>query len=148
MHRKLSISLQALSIIGLLGSVLYLVKKNRANPFNIFDSTKFAGLKKFIIAQSKVESGNYTSPLFLRSNNAFGMKNAEFRQQLGYRVPGDQYRHYNSLLESIQDFELYLNSVNFPPGINSPEAYAGQLKRLGYFEAPLNDYTQALKSWI
>ena len=134
--------------IGLSGFILLRKRKSLPSLFNYWDKSKYKALKKFIIAQSKVETGGYSSGLFLRANNAFGMKNALYRDQYGYKVQGDPYRNYANVLDSIKDFELYLDSVGFPVTVNSAEAYTGNLKRLNYFESPLNDYTKALKSWL
>lgn len=148
MPRNVSTWFLVLSTIGLSGFLLLRKRSTRANSFDILDQSRYKDLKKYIIAQSKVESANYTSDLFKRSNNAFGMKNATSRYQLGFQVPSDQYRHYNSLLDSIQDFEFYLDYVGFPSSVPGIEAYAGNLKRLNYFESDLEDYTRALKSWL
>jgi hypothetical protein len=147
-RQKSLIYLLPLLTIGLSGFLLLRKKKSTNSLFDYLDKTKFSSLKKYIIAQSKVESANYNSALFLRSNNPFGMKNASKRNQLGFAVSGDPYRHYNSVLEAIQDFTLYLDYVGFPLSVNSPEQYAGNLKRRGYFESDVNDYSNALKSWL
>lgn len=109
--------------------------------------TKYKNLQKLIIAQSKVESANYTSDLYKRSNNAFGMKNAYLRPQIGFKVFNDPYRHYDSLDESIKDFLLYLNYFNFPTSLTASE-YVSTLKDFGYFESSESDYLKALKSWL
>lgn len=148
-HQNALIWLLPLSIIGL-GGFFLLKKRNRLieTDFDYIDNTEYSGLKNLIIAQSKVESAGYTSALFLRSNNAFGMKNANVRNQLGWLVVGDPYRHYESLSESIKDFVLWLRFVGFPSSRQSVEQYAGNLKRLGYYEASQIDYVKALKSWL
>lgn len=149
MRRNASIWLVILSTVGLSGFLLLRKKsKNSVSSFDYWDFSPYKELKKYILAQARVESANFTSPLYKRSFNAFGMKNAIYRFQYGYSVPGDPYRHYANLLESIQDFEAYLKSQGYPVTVSSVEAYAGNLKRLGYFEAPLGDYITALKSWL
>lgn len=149
MRQNASIWLVLLSTIGLSGFLLLKRKsKNSISSFDYWDFSPYKELKKYILAQARVESANFTSPLYKRSFNAFGMKNATIRYQLGFNVPGDPYRHYTSLLESIQDFEAYLKSQGYPVIVPDVEAYAGNLKRLGYFEAPLGDYVTALKSWL
>lgn len=136
--------------LGLSGAILLRRRpgSSRTAAFNLIDQTKWKPIKKYIIAQSKVESANYTSDLFNRSNNAFGMKNAKSRDQLGFSVPGDQYRNYSSLNESVEDFIYYLNYVKFPSMVYSPEEYARKLKDLGYYESNQVDYANALKSWL
>ena len=119
----------------------------KANSFDLINGSKYFVLKPFIIAQSKVESANYSSNLFERSNNAFGMKNANQRSQLGYAVAGDSYRHYDSLEQSIQDFILWLDYTKFPL-VNDVNSYARALKDRNYFESSQSDYINALNSWI
>lgn len=136
-------------ILGLSGFILLKKRKLKIDSdFSYIENTEYSGLKNLIIAQSKVESAGYTSALFLRSNNAFGMKNASIRDQLGYMVIGDPYRHYSSLSESIKDFVLWLRFVGFPAKNQTVEEYAGNLKRLNYYESPKGDYIKALKSWL
>jgi len=104
-------------------------------------------MKSLIVAQSKVESANYSSDLFLRSNNAFGMKNASRREQLGEPESGTDYRKYKNLSESIQDFVLYLKAVNFPT-VFDVNTYVRELKKRGYFESSQSDYIKAMESWM
>jgi len=104
-------------------------------------------MRPLIVAQSKVESGNYSSDLFLRANNAFGMKNASRREQLGEKETGTDYRKYSSLSESIQDFILYLNAVKFPT-VFDVNSYVRELKKRGYFESSQSDYIKAMNSWM
>lgn len=151
--RNALIWLVPLSIIGLSGYRLLRSKatnKSRIYPneFDVLDTTEFAPIKDLVIAQSKVESANYTSALYKRAFNAFGMKNATKRKQLGYHVTGDPYRHYVNLDQSIRDFLLYLDYVNFPSNVSGPLEYAKELKRRGYFESDLSDYVKAIQSWL
>lgn len=133
--------------IGLFGFRRKYLTTTKANSFDFLNNTEYAPLQKFIIAQSKVESANYSSDLFKRSNNAFGMKNATQRGQLGYSVAGTDYRYYNSLSESINDFVLWLNYTNFPI-VTDVNSYARALKDRGYFESSQADYIKALNSWL
>ena len=144
--KKLLLWLIPLVSLGLSGFHL-LRKVRKPNKFDLLDNTKFSSLKPFVIAQSKVESANYTSDLFKRANNAFGMKNANFRSQLGKSVPGTDYRYYNSLEDSIKDFVLYLDYVNFPI-VSDVNSYVRNLKERNYFESDQTDYINALKSWL
>ena len=151
-RRKLSLLLVPLLSLGLIGAVL---RRKKSSPnklaavkaFDVLDRTPYNLMKPLIIAQSKVESANYTSDLFLRSNNAFGMKNAVARTQLGKPEPGTDYRKYSSLDESINDFVLYLNAVNFPT-VFDVNTYVRELKKRNYFESSQSDYINAMNSWI
>ena len=54
-----------------------------------------------VIAQAKIETGNYKSQVFLENNNLFGMKNAGKRFQYGKK--GEQYRYYQHWTLSVID---------------------------------------------
>jgi len=76
------------------------------------------------------------------------MKNAIVRPQLGKEVPGDPYRHYSSLQQSIEDFLLWLDYNNFPTIVPDAFTYARRLKEKNYFESSQSDYAKALNSWL
>jgi hypothetical protein len=59
-----------------------------------------------VLAQAKLETGNFTSKIFLENNNLFGMKEAKVRINLARTT---QYNHayYDSWRESIYDYSLY-----------------------------------------
>ena len=144
MDRRLLTWLVPLLTIGLSGyTLLRRSRTSKTTAFDLVNRTKYKQLKPLIIAQSKLESANYTSDLFQRSNNAFGMKNATIRKQLGFSVPGDPYRHYSSL-----GFLLWLDYNNFPTIVPDAFTYARRLKELNYYESPQVDYARALNSWL
>jgi hypothetical protein len=68
------------------------------------------------------------------------MKHASKRQQLGSKVIGRPYRVYKDQAESIHDFLLYLDAVNFPLEVDSVQEYVQELKNRSYFEAPISEY--------
>jgi len=150
-RKKLLVSLILASGLGLVGYLLTMRKPTKAKaikrPFDFLDNTPYNLMRPLIVAQSKVESGNYSSDLFKRSNNAFGMKNASRRDQLGSPEAGTDYRKYSSLSESIQDFVLYLNAVKFPT-VFDVSSYVRELKKRGYFESSQSDYIKAMESWM
>lgn len=101
----------------------------------------------FIFAQSQLESANFTSNLFRSQNNAFGMKNAFQRNQLGEPKAGTEFRAYSSLDESIKDFILWLDFTSFPV-VSDVNTYVRRLKERSYFEEPQSEYITALKTWL
>ena len=153
MHKKLSYYPVILSAIGLSGILLYLLARNR-NPSKIIRSvlknSDFEELTPFVIAQARLESANFTSDLFKRSNNLFGMKNAITRNQLGHRsaIPGDNYRSYDSSRQSVEDFLLYLYAVRFPGSVADAFDYAQELKDRGYYGVSSQEYSSGLNSWL
>ena len=65
-----------------------------------------------ILAQAKLESGNFSSNIFIENHNLFGMKEARVRLNL---AKGTQYGHayYNSWEESITDYALWYSTYAY-----------------------------------
>lgn len=62
-----------------------------------------------ILAQAKLETGNFSSLSFVNANNMFGMKQAKSRANT---AEGTGYGHayYDSWIESLYDYALYYNA--------------------------------------
>lgn len=62
-----------------------------------------------VLAQAKLETGNFTSVNFLQSNNIFGMKQAKSRATT---AQGTEFGHayYDNWTESLMDYGLYYNA--------------------------------------
>jgi len=114
----------------------------------VFSKSAYSELSPFIIAQAKHESNNFKSPLYLRSNNMFGMTNASERNQLGKEVANDQYRHYKSDVESAKDLLLYFEYFNFPQKTPNLVGYVNQLKDNGYFTSSYDNYYNGLARYV
>lgn len=139
-------------VLFLTGSVAFLLYQNlvKAKPKNNLRIllSPWRKYRNWIDAQAKHETANYTSNLYQRSNNAFGMHNPSKREAVGYRVAGDRYRHYDHRGQSIHDFILWLKDWNFPTDIQSPEEYVRQLKMRNYFTDSVDNYTTGLKKYL
>lgn len=109
---------------------------------------RYKKLSSFVEAQAKHETGNFSSEVFKRANNAFGMKNASVRDQLGKEVENDVYRHYKSLTESIKDLALWMDFTNFPDQVDSLETYVDELKKRKYFEDTTSNYLNGMKRFL
>jgi flagellum-specific peptidoglycan hydrolase FlgJ len=105
-------------------------------------------LTRYIIAQSKHETANFTSDVFKRANNAFGMKNPHIRNSVGFVVEGDSYRHYSSFAESVKDLLLWMEFTNFPQRVDGVFDYVSALNQRGYFEDSLENYLEGVKRWL
>jgi flagellum-specific peptidoglycan hydrolase FlgJ len=105
-------------------------------------------LLPYILAQAKHESNNFSSPLYYRAKNMFGMKNASIRKQLGFQVALDPYRQYKNDSESVEDFIDWLNYNNFPLEVKSLSEYVEILKSKKYFEDDFTNYLNNLKKWL
>lgn len=73
----------------------------------------------YVLAQAKLESGNYKSGFYKRTNNLFGIKR------------GKNYAVYNNWYESIED---YKNRVQYK--YKEGESYPNFLIRINYASAP------------
>lgn len=59
-----------------------------------------------VMAQAKLETGNFTSKIFRENNNLFGMKLAKQRETTAI---GEQYNHakYSNWIQSLKDYKLW-----------------------------------------
>lgn len=135
--------------------------KNKANLINrlIVYLSRYRRLWPYIVAQAKVETAYdnnfkvpFTSPVYRKNNNLFGMKGATKRAQLGSpgtpASDGGAYQKYWTDSQSIRDLFLYFDYVNFPTSVSSPEQYVRELKSRNYFTAPEDQYLLNFKRWL
>ena len=97
-------------------SVLKELKKQKVPHANI------------VLAQSLLETGNYTSKLTKTHNNIFGLRK------------GNKYRRYNNYIECIADYKRLISS-KYKGG-----SYYDFLNKIGYAENPA--YTDILKDMV
>ena len=95
-----------------------------------------------VLAQAKLESGNYSSKMFKENNNLFGMKEAKSRINI---AGGTQNGHayYDSWSESIYDYALYYST--YLSKIKNEKEYFQYLSQ-SYAEDP--NYISNLKNII
>jgi len=142
-----------LSLLALLCLVvLYFWRKPQSPEERIRKYLKNQNLSKeqtdLIVAQSKVESGNYKSEVYKRNNNAFGMRLAVVRPTTHIGdLDKDGYANYLSLEDSVQDLLLWFEYLKLSIPDKSYN-YAALLKSKGYYEASQVDYYNALNSWL
>jgi uncharacterized FlgJ-related protein len=62
------------------------------------------------LAQAKIETGNFTSRIFIENNNMFGMKLPERRRTTAI---GEQYNHaeYTDWIQSIKDYKIWQDKM-------------------------------------
>lgn len=134
--------------LTLVGLFLFLKKSeknanNKPKTSTKILRSKYRKLRKFIEAQARHETGNYTSRAYKENNNLFGMKHASKRKQLGADT-GDTYRMYQDPSESIEDLILYFDAVDFPTDIETLQEYAEELKIRNYYEDSTYNYFRGL----
>ena len=79
-----------------------------------------------VLAQAKIETGNFTSKIFKENNNMFGMKLPERRQTTAV---GESRNHakYTNWIQSIRDYKLWQDQmIHKAP---TKHAYLAYLKR-------------------
>jgi len=112
-----------------------------------------------IEAQSKHETGNYTSNAFLKNNNCFGykyVKGAKFQVAPGITsTEGNPYAKYASIENSVHELCAWIRrrqkEKKFPEDLNvitSPDQYARLLKFCGYYGDPLKNYINGLTLYL
>jgi len=77
-----------------------------------------------VLAQAKIESGNYTSKIFKENNNLFGMKKPNVRTTtaLGTKLG---HAYYSNWENSVYDYAMFQN--NRMQGVNSESEYYAKL---------------------
>jgi uncharacterized FlgJ-related protein len=118
--------------------------------FNEFSEDKLiAKLKELnvkfpyiVLAQSKLETGNFTSKIFRENNNLFGMREAKQRITTAQGTENN-HAYYHSWQESILDYAFY--QCRYLSGISTEEQYFNYLKQ-SYAEDP--SYVNRLQTII
>ena len=109
----------------------------------------------FVVTQSMHETADFTSNVFRKLNNGFGMKQPSVRPTLSIgessivvKSEGLRgYATYNNLTDSVNDLLYWLkyNKIDWTK-INSFEDYAKFLKSKGYYGDPLSVYLNGMKN--
>jgi len=95
-----------------------------------------------VLAQSKLETLNYTSTIFLENNNLFGMKEAKVRLNTAQGTERS-HAYYSSWQESLIDYALY--AATYLKTLNTETQYYNYLEQY-YAEDP--EYVKKLKRLV
>lgn len=87
--------------------------------------------KTVVVAQAVIESGNFTSNIYKKNNNLFGMKKASTRPTVGKK--SGTYAKYKNWQESCLDYAFY--QAYFCNKIKTEEEYINHLCK-NYAEDP------------
>lgn len=114
--------------------------------------SKYLKYSDWIIAMARHESGSFTSILFEKNRNAFGMGIPSKRTFLGKPsdliVEGQPMAKYESIKQSTEDFLELLKYNNFPTNLTSVRQFAQELKNDGYYTDSVDNYTAGLERWL
>lgn len=104
-----------------------------------------------LIAQSKHESGNYKNNL-TKYHNVFARhyhKTDSFAVSAGARAEGhSNFAIYPSLKNATLSQLSYLKRKKYSFKWKSPREFATELKSKGYYEAPVDEYSSALRRYM
>ena len=113
-----------------------IIKKVSAGIPPLNDRTLMAELKRngvqkphIVLAQAKLETGNYSSKVCRTHNNLFGLRK------------GNRYRAYSNWTESVKAYKNLIQDGRYGGG-----DYYAFLKRIGYAEDP--QYIDKLKTFV
>lgn len=108
---------------------------------NLISKMKEINIKypHIVLAQSQLETGNFTSKIFKHNHNLFGMKEAKARVKLALGTKSN-HAYYNTWVESLYDYAFMY--CRYLGKINNEEEYYNYLGRV-YAEDPL--YVNKLK---
>jgi len=121
--------------------------KDTLNDFseeNLIELLKNLNLKfpHIVLAQSKLETGNYQSKIFKENHNLFGMKEARVRV---HTAKGTQFNHayYDNWRESVYDYAFYQS--RYLSKVRTEREYYHYLNQ-SYAEAP--NYVKILTKMV
>lgn len=108
-------------------------------------------MQRNILAQSKLESGDYTNRLARNHNNVFSMRHPGKRPtlSLGPYARAEKkngYASFHSVDSSVVDFMMYMRYCHIPD--TTVEGYVKILKRKGYFQDNEMKYLEGMKEWL
>jgi hypothetical protein len=95
-----------------------------------------------VLAQSKLETGNFTSKIFKEGNNLFGLKEAKQRITTA-KGTENNHAYYHTWYESVLDYSFY--QCKYLSNLNTEEHYFQYLSQ-SYAENP--KYVSILKDMI
>ena len=118
-----------------------------------------APLCSLIEAQSKHETGLYTSHAFKKNNNCFGykyVKGSKWQDAPGITsTEGNPYAKYKTIENSVHELCAWVGrrqkEKKFPKDltiITEPEQYASLLKICAYYGDPLKNYINGLTHYL
>lgn len=117
---------------------------NQFSEDRLIDKLKELNVKfpYIVFAQSKLETGNFTSKIFRENSNCFGMREAKQRITTAQGTENN-HAYYASWGESVYDYAFY--QCRYLSNINTEEQYFQYLSQ-SYAENP--NYVSILKGMI
>lgn len=144
----------ALFVIGLLSLlVLFLGGRSTSARDAILKVLRNAGysdrMANWWVAVSNFETAKWTSELYKRYHNLFGMSQPMQRNTLslgGVTLNGRTWASFSNDTQSVEDLVLYMKNFSYPKDFDNIESMVSFMKGVGYFEESLNVYLAGVKS--
>lgn len=140
-------------IIGLLILLsILLLGRRKKGWLKIFQNSEYKNYLPWLVAQSKHETGNWSSSLFKNHNSLFGFKESKRVEWNGYRGPvspeGDYYAGYKSWVDSAQHYLNWLRFNNIPTDLNNVEDFVSAIRNKGFFTDTYDNYINGVKRFL
>lgn len=105
-------------------------------------------MAKLIVAQARHESGKFSSKLYRKGNNAFGMMRCK-RDTLALSSMHAENRPGYAMYATLENSTIAVLNLLSRKGckfnFKSPGAYANWLKSVGYYEDSVQNYSNSLR---
>ena len=126
----------------------YLIDKEMAEYLiqYLSDAGFDPSLAKMIVAQSRHETGNYSSNLFKTYNNPWGMMHPLKRQTASAGANPSGFATYENLDDAARDYVYYLQALGYNNSYLDVRSFVSELKKKGYFEDNLTSYMSSVNS--
>lgn len=111
------------------------------------DGLEDENLARYVTAQSMHETGVFTSDVYEKNNNLFGMTQPMQRDTTSIGKKGN-YASYDSLEDSVRDYVLYYKYVGYPEAFGNVDEFVKALKAKTYFTDNYITYSQAVKKHL
>lgn len=117
---------------------------NKFSEAKLIEKLKELNIKfpHIVLAQSKLETGNFTSKVFRENNNCFGMREAKQRITTA-KGTENNHAYYHTWYESVLDYSFY--QCKYLSNLTTEEQYFQYLSQ-SYAENP--NYVSILKDMI
>ena len=131
-------------LIGLVIAFLGFRTLKKSNPkqtiTKILARSKYKAYTCWIIQQSALETGYWSSKIFNDFNNGFGMGVPGIRESLRVgdylATYGENFSTYKNFEDSVKDYVIWAEYFRMPTNFNRPEQFVTFLESKGYAEDP------------
>ena len=122
------------------------INSTGVNVFEMLKKVGFSAIQAmFVTAQAAHETANFTSPVFLASNNCFGFKYIGHALEVGEY---NGYGKYDSVADCVTRYRDYYKKRSWPDPFSNVQQFVSSLKAAKYFEAPYDEYLRGVNHFM